>query len=66
MNADLDVIQDLCLNYECRDARLAGAEKGPCVCPCHDMNECELESFLEMSTGITKTRIWHAAEAVAR
>lgn len=45
------VIQELCLGYQCRAANLAGAERGRCDCPCHDMTGAELDDFLALATG---------------
>lgn len=49
------VIQDLCLVYQCRAARFAGAERGRCDCPCHEMTEADLDAFLRFATGDTGT-----------
>jgi hypothetical protein len=43
------VIQDLCLGYQCREARFG--ERGPCDCPCHFMDDEELAGFLSLATG---------------
>lgn len=49
------VFQDLSLGYQCQAARLAGAERGRCDCPCHEMTEADLDAFLRFATGDTGT-----------